>query len=314
MKYNKLVSVVMPVHNGEKFLKEAIESILQQTYTNFELLIIENCSTDNSLEIIKSYIDPRIRLIVEENCGQVQAYNRGFKEAKGEYIFIHDQDDISSERRFELQLECMRNNDIDICGSYIKLIDEKGNVKSFHRKSCSNTQLQSEVIYKTTAIHNSSVCIRKKVFKEIGVWNREKFPVADCDFYIRAAIHDFCFQNLDKYLYMYRRHSDQITAKDLKKSLLKFREISLSYLDEMNFNKKDVFMIKALLLYYTNNLPLAFLYFCKAFFFGERTKKLLRYILIILIFGLPLSFIRSTKYIDGDFFRRIVNFYNKSFI
>ena len=81
--FDSLVSVVMPVHNGEKFLREAIESVLNQTYKNFEFLIIENCSTDSSVEIIKSYNDSRISLIIEEDCGQVRAYNRGFKEAKG---------------------------------------------------------------------------------------------------------------------------------------------------------------------------------------------------------------------------------------
>ena len=117
--FDSLVSVVMPVHNGEKFLREAIESVLNQTYKNFEFLIIENCSTDSSVEIIKSYNDSRISLIIEEDCGQVRAYNRGFKEAKGEYIFIHDQDDISHFERFEKQIEYITKNKVDICGSFV---------------------------------------------------------------------------------------------------------------------------------------------------------------------------------------------------
>jgi glycosyltransferase involved in cell wall biosynthesis len=124
MEYNDRVSVVMPVHNGEKFLREAIESVLNQTYTNFEFLLIENCSTDSSVEIIKSYNDQRIKLIVEEDCGIVQGYNRGFKEAKGEYIIVHDQDDISLPERIESQLYFLTRNKLDLCGSSFSIVNE----------------------------------------------------------------------------------------------------------------------------------------------------------------------------------------------
>ena len=106
-----LVTVLMSVYNGEKYFPETIESILNQTFTNFEFLIIDDGSSDNSIKIIESYDDPRIRLICnDENIGQTKTLNKGIKLAKGNFIARSDQDDISSSNRLFIQYNYLNNN------------------------------------------------------------------------------------------------------------------------------------------------------------------------------------------------------------
>jgi glycosyltransferase involved in cell wall biosynthesis len=105
----------MPVYNGSKHLSDAVDSILTQTYTNFEFLIIDDASTDNSFEILKSYKDDRIRLIKnEKNIGLSASLNKGLNLALGKYIARMDQDDISLPNRLEKQIEYFKEHN-DIC-------------------------------------------------------------------------------------------------------------------------------------------------------------------------------------------------------
>ena len=117
---NPLVSVVLSVYNAEKHIVEAIESILTQSYKNFEFIIIDDGSTDGSLEIIKSYDDERIILISRENKGLIASLNEGIEQAKGKYIARMDADDISLSSRFEEQVTFMEmHEEVGICGTTI---------------------------------------------------------------------------------------------------------------------------------------------------------------------------------------------------
>src|SRR6185369_4386478 len=117
-----LISVVLPVYNGEKYLAEAIDSILGQTLTDFELIIIDDGSTDNSLAILKQYKqrDNRIRLIARENRNLATTLNDLIDLAQGEWVARMDQDDIALPHRFEKQLQWLEQTGADICGSSIR--------------------------------------------------------------------------------------------------------------------------------------------------------------------------------------------------
>ena len=109
------LTVFMPVYNGEKYLKGAIESILKQTFRDFEFLIINNASTDRSVEIIESYKDPRIKLLHNDvNKGLVASRNRGFKESQTEFIALLDCDDIAHHQRLELQIKFLEKNQVHL--------------------------------------------------------------------------------------------------------------------------------------------------------------------------------------------------------
>jgi len=130
-----LISVVMPVYNGGKYLPESIESILNQSYKEFEFIIVNDGSSDRSLEIIQHYAnqDNRIKIISRENKGNVFSLNEGILNATGKYIARIDQDDIARKERLKKQLEFMQNNNLDICGSSVELFNNKGQVlKQWH--------------------------------------------------------------------------------------------------------------------------------------------------------------------------------------
>ena len=119
------ISVLMPVYNGDKFLAKAVNSILNQTFNNFEFIIINDGSTDNSLTILKSFNDKRINIINNtENKGITFALNKGLKSAKGKYIARQDQDDISDPNRFLLQIEYLEKHNIDLVDTNFIFIDE----------------------------------------------------------------------------------------------------------------------------------------------------------------------------------------------
>ena len=128
----KLVSVVMPVYNASKYLDEAVQSVLSQTYESFELILIEDCSKDNSLEIARSYEkqDSRVRVIVcDRNHGVAMARNIGVAEAKGDYIALMDSDDVWVESKLELQIKLLESKPAEIVYCSYDFIDEGGNKK-----------------------------------------------------------------------------------------------------------------------------------------------------------------------------------------
>src|SRR5690554_3918162 len=128
---NPLVTVFIPVYNCENFIDECLKSILNQTYKNIEVLLVDDGSTDNSVEKIKKYSDPRIRLIQNErNMGIPYTRNVGLKEAKGKYIAIMDSDDISMPIRIEKQVAYLEQHpEIDAVSSFYIKFDEKSNKK-----------------------------------------------------------------------------------------------------------------------------------------------------------------------------------------
>lgn len=124
------ISVCIPVYNGERFIKKSIESVLNQTYSNFELLIIDNCSTDDTVSIVKSFNDKRIRFIQNEtNLGMIGNWNKCIKESKGKYINIVCADDRLKEDCLEKKVKMMtENDDVVFVFSGTDVIDETGKV------------------------------------------------------------------------------------------------------------------------------------------------------------------------------------------
>ena len=124
------VSVLMSVYNGEKYLREAVESILHQTFIDFEFIIIDDGSTDSTNEVIRSYRDQRIKLLEsEKNIGLTKFLNKGIKYSTGEYIGRADVDDVSLKKRFEYQVKYMdRNPEVGICGTQTKFIGQRNSI------------------------------------------------------------------------------------------------------------------------------------------------------------------------------------------
>lgn len=157
MKNSILISVVMPNYNGHRFVEQAIDSVLNQTYRNFELIVVDDCSNDDSLSLIeqKAHRDNRIRVIaLEHNAGVANARNVGIKEAKGEYIALLDNDDLWIEDKLERQLDlAQKGADIVYC-SYDFIDEENGSIKKpfvVPRQTDFNKMLASSVISCSTS-------------------------------------------------------------------------------------------------------------------------------------------------------------------
>lgn len=200
------ISVLMPVYNGEKYIKKAIESILNQSYTNFEFIIINDGSTDKSEQIIKSYNDYRIRFINNaENKGLISTLNEGLKKATGKYIARMDQDDISLPYRFEKQYTYLEKNpDISLIGSFAELIN--ANDKRIGIKECpiEYSLIKFHLIYHNPFIH-SSIFFRREDIIKLGEYNKNYEHAEDYELYSRI-IKKYKIANIPIILLKYRIH------------------------------------------------------------------------------------------------------------
>ncbi len=178
----------MSVYNGEEYLREAIDSILNQTFGDFEFLIINDGSTDSTAEILQSCQDPRIRIINnEKNIGLTKSLNKGLKLAKGEYVARMDADDISMPGRLQKQVEMLEQKlNLGIVGTRDCVIDEKGNIKSEARNYGNPLILRWKLLFNNVFTH-SSVMMRKKAYEDSGGYNPEFEASQDYDLWSRIV-------------------------------------------------------------------------------------------------------------------------------
>jgi glycosyltransferase involved in cell wall biosynthesis len=180
------ISVVMSVYNGETYLREAIDSILNQTFTDFEFIIINDGSTDHAKQILESYSDPRIRLLHQENIGLTKSLNKGLKIATGEYIARMDADDISLSERFSRQVNYLDNNlHVGLIGSRYLQIDEKG-VEQFEiQVPIGKENILNHLLLSGSAFCHSSMMFRKLLAQKAGFYDEAMRYAQDYDFGIR---------------------------------------------------------------------------------------------------------------------------------
>ena len=209
---NPEITVVMSVYNAELYLDDSITSILEQTYRNFEFIIINDGSTDHSLSIIKKYmhLDDRIVLISRENKGLIVSLNDGLKLAKGKYVARMDADDVSLKNRFKEQIEFMVKDNIDICGSSVQLFNDEGDIKIW-RYPVLDQDIKFTLLF-TCSFAHPSVMIRKKVFKNLKYKNY--INSEDYKLWTDAALSAFKMGGIDKVLLNYRCHEEQVSYKN----------------------------------------------------------------------------------------------------
>ena len=208
-----LVTVLMPVYNGEKYLKEAIESILNQTFRDFEFLIIDDGSADKSAEIIKSFNDARIRLERNEtNLGLIKTLNKRLGLAKGKYIARMDCDDISLPKRLSAQVNFMEKHpEIGVCGSWVKVIGLKQ--EFVNRYPQKHEEARAYLLFNTPLAH-PSVIIRKEVMEKHELKYDENYKHAeDYELWSRIIKHTK-LSNIPKVLLHYRMHDASVSKKN----------------------------------------------------------------------------------------------------
>tara|TARA_B100001971_G_C18172159_1_gene527776 strand:- start:27 stop:962 length:936 start_codon:yes stop_codon:yes gene_type:complete len=204
-----MVTVLMPVYNGEKYLVESIESVLNQTYKNFELLIIDDFSNDQSVKIIKSFNDERIQVIQNpKNLSQSYTMNIGLRLARGIYIARLDQDDLCQKERLKKQLEFLLKYDYSIVGSWASIINKNSEITGYYHFPTQNNDIVNAMGIGNALAH-SSVMMRKKDIQTIGGYSEEFKIAMDWDLWIRAIRHGFKIGNIAEYLISHRIHNEQ---------------------------------------------------------------------------------------------------------
>ncbi len=243
---NPKISVVMSVYNGGAFLKESIESILNQSFKDFEFLIVNDYSSDSSEEIMKRYleVDRRIKLIRNNgNQGLARSLNRALKLAQGEYIARMDADDVALTERLELQKQYLeQNQDIDLVGSKVIYIDDK-NKNRGENSVYTDPEFISKVVKYDTVVYHPTFFFRKRILEVLHGY-RELPYVQDYDFIIRLHKKGFKVSNVDKVLLYYR-----LNTENFKKSLIQRKLTMLinelikkDQFDSFDFSKTTIFI------------------------------------------------------------------------
>lgn len=206
-----MVSVVLPVYNGEKYLVEAIESMLAQTFANFELIMIDDGSTDGSQQILRRYEqqDARIRVSVRENRGLAATLNDSIDVARGVWIARMDQDDISLPHRIERQLEWLEKTGADISGSWVQRFGSWD--KRVVRLRQTDDTIKIEMLFCSPFAH-PTVMMRTALVKQLrydSAWEKAE----DYDLWERAIEAGWKMTNVPEVLLLYRVHATQISTQ-----------------------------------------------------------------------------------------------------
>lgn len=226
-----LVSILMPVYNTAPYLKEAMDSMLSQTFKDFELIVLNDCSPDNADEILDMYNDPRIvRYKGERNMGLSNVLNAGMDMARGKYIARMDSDDISLPNRLEVQVKYMEEHpDIDLCSCGMKMFGAKDDVWI---RDADPEKVKVTALFFSPILHASSIW-KKESFDKYGLrFRQEMVPAEDYDMWCRALSKGLKLVNLPNVLYRYRIHPSQATTQT-EKSRLKCREIQQEYMKDV---------------------------------------------------------------------------------
>lgn len=216
----KRVTVLMPVYNASQFLDRSIKSILSSTFSDFELLIIDDGSTDNSEEIIKTFNDSRIKLVKNDH-NYIQSLNLGLKLAEGEYIARMDADDIMLPERLQIQVNLLDSKkDVDICSSWMMAFGGQKKYKPIISHAGYIDILDQFITKKKNPIYHPTVMIRKDVLERNSLKYNPEFNVSeDLRLWLDLGKLGNVFYVIPRFLHLYQLHQNQVsnTKRDLQK-------------------------------------------------------------------------------------------------
>jgi len=215
---DELISVIMPVHNARNFLSSSIESILRQTYTNFELILVDDGSTDGSHLIIEKYVkcDRRVRAIHSKNCGPNSARNLGLEISKGKYIAFMDADDISFPSRLRVQRDWIVNTKSDICGANVVIFGLT--IPRIWRYPDTQDGVNT-LLYFNSAMANPTFFARREVFSAVAL-ELSRMSAEDYLFQVSCVAAGLKITNVPQILLAYRIHAMQISSAKRTEQLM----------------------------------------------------------------------------------------------
>ena len=235
-------SIIIPAYNAIKYLPDTLESVLKQTFTDFEILIINDGSSDNVVEWFTNITDPGIKLISQSNQGVSAARNTGIAEAKGEYIAFLDADDLWSPTKLEKQLQCFANNpSLGLVHTAMTLVDEKGN--SLGRTFTSNVEGDAlKLLLENNTIVTSSVIVRRNCLTTVGEFNINLNSSEDWELWVRIASR-YPIGLIKEPLVFYRQHPENTTKnwQMLEQDLYSIEQVFQSVPQELSYLKNRTY-------------------------------------------------------------------------
>lgn len=238
-----MISIVTPTHNCEKYISKTIESILNQTYKDFELIIIDDFSSDGTLQIINSYKDPRIKIIKnKKNMGAAYCRNKGIELSNGDYIAFLDGDDIWDPLKLEKQLKFMINNNYGFsCTNYYVMND---NIVT--KKVISPRRITHKKFLRTDYIGCLTVMYKKSIFPDLKI-DESIMKRNDYALWLKLSEKADCYC-LSEYLATYNKHSDSISSIS-KAGLVKYHCELFKKLYGFNNFKANIFALRNVIYY-----------------------------------------------------------------
>lgn len=202
-----MISILLAVYNGEKYISQSIDSIINQTFKGWELLIGFNGTTDSSKDIVNSYNDNRIRIFdYKEDKGKAKTLNKLIKESRYDWCAMQDDDDIWLPEKLEKQLDQL--NDFDVIGTLITYIDKNGIPCGAPNLAIDHEKIKSKSLAGINQIANSSAIFKKEAAAEINFWREDIDGVEDFDFWKKLLKKDYKFYNIPDYLVLHRLHQE----------------------------------------------------------------------------------------------------------
>lgn len=224
---NPIISVLLPVFNAENFIYEAVRSILAQSFTNFELIVINDGSSDGTKIILEGLReqDQRVILISRENKGLVESLNEGIDHARGKWIARMDADDIALPQRFERQLKYLEQTGADVCGSWMRYFGagDQRIWKTFQ----TDEAIKMDMLFKCPLAH-PTVIVRAKLIKNLR-YDKAWEKAEDYELWTRAAMAGWKMANIQEVLLLYRRHKEQISTSTFSKQMSLTMEVQKKY-------------------------------------------------------------------------------------
>ncbi|NLZ24727.1 glycosyltransferase [Candidatus Dojkabacteria bacterium] len=256
-KSNPLVSIVIPVHNGEKYVKEAIDSCINQTYRDIEIIVVDDASTDNTLNILKEYGERITVLPVEKQNGLGNVINIGIRRSKGKYIARMDADDIMYPTRIEKQVKYLESNPNCVAiGGQIDIIDEDSNITGHREYAVEDKDIKRNRFLFQPFAH-PAVTLRKSTVEEIGLYPENMWKVEDVKFFLILSTKGE-YHNLEDTVLKYRmtfktesqskmldhfKKTDDIRKWAIKELNIKptFREYVIWYIQKIGVRVLSIF-------------------------------------------------------------------------
>jgi len=215
------ISVVMAVKNGGHLLAGSVQSILDQTFKDFELIIINDGSTDDTLETLAQFTDPRIRVVSQENQGLAKSLNRGIELARGQFIARQDHDDLSMPTRFEKQIAYFQTHPhCGLLGTASEIWSEDGPTGRSHNHPCDSGVLAFKLLFNNPFVHTSWM-FRKAVVEKVGLYTTDlaRQPPEDYE-YVSRIVREFDVANLPERLVVYREMQNSMSSMIRPKNLV----------------------------------------------------------------------------------------------